>query len=135
MKYVKIFEEFIVEVKNQTHYYKVDNETEKRAGIPSNRLYRYANSVELIKKMKKYVFTPNILTKLSDGKVTIEKNSKSSFNLLTTTEFDIKNIETELIKLGEKIILLEGHFGVLYEFTKKHQIFVQFDTSNGIIIK
>ena len=113
------------------HYFGVDKETEKRAGAFSSNIYRYASADSLIKKMKIY-FNKEELSKLGAGKVKLQPNSKKSFNIIASGEFDISSIKSNLENIAKKVMNIEGHFGIDFTQIKPNQIFVEFDKEPGI---
>lgn len=130
-----MFNEFINE--SETHFYGVDSETEKRAGL--SKFYsmpsRFASADTLVRRTKANFLKPELLSTLSDGKVTIKKNSKDSFHILTTTKFDMESIKKILTNFAERFMNLEGPFGVNFSLVKPNDIFVEFDLQKGITFK
>jgi len=134
MKNLQTFEEFLNESR-EVHYYGVQDMEKLAAQAEFNLSFsRFASADTLVRRVKQYFLKPDVLEKLSDGKVSVTKNSKRSFHIITKSTFDMNLIEDSLIDFAERFMKMEGPYGVRITLLKPNDILIELDLEKGITI-
>jgi len=130
MKYIKLFEDFMNE--SNVHFYSPGQDMEKLAA--TKRDYNYDSPRDLVNIVKGSFLTPNKLSALSNGKVTLKGESKAKFYIQTTTNFDMNKIKEDLIDFAFRFMGAEGISGVAIKELNPKQLAVYVDLQGGVTI-